>query len=174
MMIKKLRIKSFLVLIIILLSIGFYFFIVRGFLPGGDGIIARINAPDGTEMCVIQTYNGITGEPYTVGFYYHKPGKPWGWFYYEHEDTRWFSGKITLNENGKLAHILCENEEVAKFEIPTESFTISRWKRTVSPAQEWMPEGWKPEDALKPDVLKSQTPKSPMAIGATSNNPPSY
>ena len=158
----------------VLLFLGLCLFFVRGCMPGGDGIIARIKAPDGTEMCVIQTYNGNFAEPYTVGFYYHKPGKPWGWFYYEHEDTRWFSGKITLSENGKLAHVQSDNEEVAQFEIPTESFTIARWKRTLSPAQEWMPEGWKPEDALKPDVFKSQAPKSPMAVGAPSNNPPSY
>lgn len=95
-------------------------------------------------MCVIQHYNWTLGEPYTVSFYYRKPGKPWGWFYYEHEDTRWLSGEIKVNKDGNLAHILCAGREVARFQVPDESFTILRWNRSLSPAQEWMPPEWEP------------------------------
>jgi hypothetical protein len=44
---------------------------------GPHGIVARITAPDGTEMCVIETPGGETRQ---TGFYYRRPGQRWGWF----------------------------------------------------------------------------------------------
>ncbi len=69
---KKRRILKWFV-IVFFLCIGI---LVRGCLPGGTGIIARTTAPDGTEMCVVQKYDQFF-EPYEIGFYYRKPGKPW-------------------------------------------------------------------------------------------------
>ncbi len=143
--------------------------LLRGYLPGGDGVIARAIAPDGTEMCIVQTFNDPV-EPYTVSFYYRKPGKQWGWFYYDHEDTRWFSGTIELDDGGNLAHVKRNGKEVARFDVSTEGFTIISWNRTNGPTQTWMPKGWKPEDALSAARVKS---KSPMSVGASSNSPPS-
>jgi hypothetical protein len=146
-----------------------FVFFLRGCLPGGTGVIARVKSSNGVEMSVVQKYNEFF-EPYETGFYYRKPGKPWGWFYYDHEDTRWSFARIKLSDYGNLAHVYRGFEEVARFEIPTESFTLLRWKRTLSPAQEWMPEGWKPEDALSDNGAKS-----PMQVGAPNNlSPPGY
>ncbi|MDQ6632387.1 MAG: hypothetical protein M3Y82_11650 [Verrucomicrobiota bacterium] len=91
-----------------------------------------------------------------------------GWFYYDHEAMRWNFAKIKLAPDGKRASICSDFREVARFDIPTESFTLLRWNRTLRPAQEWMPEKWKPEDELK---FKTQ-PHSPMEVGAPNNLPP--
>jgi hypothetical protein len=115
------------------------------FSPGGNRIIARATAPDGTEMCLVQVYEG---EPYNVSFYYRPPGGRWGWFYYDHEDTRWWRGRIRLSADGKKAVITRFWRPVAEFEIPSERFTIVRWDRTLRRAQQWMPPGWAPEQAL--------------------------
>ena len=119
--------------------------LVLSFAPGGNRVIARTLAPDGTEMCLIQRWEG---EPYRVSFYYRRPGQQWGWFYYEHEDTRWWLGSIRLSADGKRAEIRRFISPVAYFDIPTESFTLVRWSRTLSPAQQWMAPGWKPEAEL--------------------------
>ena len=131
--------------------------------PGG--IVAQTTAPDGTRMCVIETPGG---ESHQTGFYYQRPGKPWGWFYYEHEDSHWWFGRIHLTNNGSHAVIYRVALPVAEFDIPTESFTILRWSRTITSAQGWMPETWKPEEALK----SKADPESPMQVGAPTNTPP--
>lgn len=132
---------------------------------GSHGIVARLTAPDGTEMCVIETPGG---ETHQTGFYYRRPGQRWGWFYYEHEDSHWWFGHIGMGSDSRHAVLYRVFLPVAYFEIPTESFTIVRSGRTLSPAQGWMPEGWKPEDALK---LASSS-ASPVEVGAPDNNPP--
>jgi hypothetical protein len=102
--------------------------LVLSFAPGGSRIIARTTAPDGTDMCLIQSWDG---EPYRVSFCYRRPGQQWGWFYYEHEDTRWWLGSISLSADGKRAEIRRFVSPVAYFDIPNESFTIVRWSRTL-------------------------------------------
>ena len=68
------------------------------FLPLPPSIIARTRAPDGTELCLTQKYDDF----YQVSFYYRRTGQPWGWFYYDHEDTRWWRGSIALCADGRL------------------------------------------------------------------------
>lgn len=135
------------------------------FTAGGRDIVASLTAPDGTEMCVIETPDG---EDHQTGFYYRRPGQRWGWFYYEHEDSHWWVGRIRLTPDGTRAVLYRWFLPVAYFDIPTERFTIVRWGRTLSPAQRWMPEGWTPEDALK--SVSSSGP--PMEAGAPDNKPP--
>jgi len=139
--------------------------IIVFFTAGGRDIVARLTAPDGTEMCVIETPGG---ESHQTGFYYRRPGQRWGWFYYEHEDSHWWVGRIHLSPEGTRAGLYRLFLPVAYFDIPTERFTIVRWGRTLGPAQRWMPEGWTPEDALK-SVSSSG---SPMEAGAPDNKPP--
>jgi len=124
------------------------FWIVMAFAPGGDRIIGRTKAPDGTEMCMVQKFSGHWAEPYRVSFYYRRPGQDWGWFYYEHEDTRWWFGTIRLSADGKQAEIRRCVSPVAYFHLPNEAFTIVRWNRTIEGAQHRMPPGWEPEDEL--------------------------
>jgi hypothetical protein len=132
---------------------------------GPHGIVSRITAPDGTQMCVIETPGGETRQ---TGFYYRRPGQRWGWFYYEHEDSHWWFGRIRLNGDGTQAILYRLFLPVARFDIPKERFTIIRWRRTLSPAQRWMPVAWKPEDALN----SSGSSNSPMEVGAPDNQPP--
>jgi hypothetical protein len=132
---------------------------------GWHGIVSRVTAPDGTEMCVIETPGGETRQ---TGFYYRRPGQRWGWFYYEHEDSHWWFGRIRLSSDGTRAVLYRFVLPVAYFDIPTERFTIARWDRTLGPAQRWMPEDWRPEDALK----LPGPPFSPMEFGAENDQPP--
>lgn len=144
------------------------FWLVRGVFPGGDGVVARATASDGTELCMTQKYNDSIAEPYTVSFYYRRPGRPWGWYYFEHEDLRWVAGRIRLAEQGTLARIYNGVTEVARFDIPHERFTIARWNRTTSPAQLWMHSAWKPENLVpfatgntEPTTVSVEDPRIP-------------
>jgi hypothetical protein len=131
--------------------------------PGG--IVARATAADGTEMCVIETPGGETRQ---TGFYYRRPGQRWGWFYYEHEDSRWWLGRIRVSPDSTRAVLYRLFLPVAYFDIPTERFTIVRWGRTLGPAQRWMPEGWSPEKAL--DSVSSDA--APREFGAPNEKEP--
>lgn len=139
--------------------------IIVFFTAGDWGIVASLTAPDGTEMCVIETPGG---EPYQTDFYYRRPGQRWGSFYYEHEDSHWWIGRIRLSPDGARAVLYKWFLPVAYFDILEERFTIVRRGRTLGPAQQWMPEGWTPEDALK-DASSSG---SPMESGAPDNKRP--
>jgi hypothetical protein len=135
------------------------------FVSAPGGIVARATAPDGTEMCVIETPGGETRQ---TGFYYRRPGQRWGWFYYEHEDSRWWLGRIRVSPDSERAVLYRLFLPVAYFDIPAERFTIVRWGRTLGPAQRWMPEDWSPEDAL--DSVRSDI--APMEFGAPDDKPP--
>ena len=78
--------------------------------PGGDGVLAAMRFPDGSEYMVTQRCNW-GGEPYTVAFYMRASGGPWGWCYIDHEANRWWnvamrydelSDAILVTEKGKL------------------------------------------------------------------------
>lgn len=138
--------------------------IIVFFTAGGRDIVARLTAPDGTEMCVIETPGG---ETHQTGFYYRRPGQRWGWFYYEHEDSHWWVGRIRLNPDNTRAVLYRWFLPVAYFDIPTERFTLVRWGRTLGPAQRWMPEGWTPENAL----TSASSSEGPMEAGAPDNKP---
>lgn len=120
-------------------------------MPGKDVIIARATTPDGVDLCVTHKSN-YSIEPYTVSFYFKRPNQPWGWFYYEHEDTRWFRGSIELNDEGTMAFIKRGRSVVATFDLTTDSFTIKRTNGTTQRAPKWMPEAWTPEQAIKNDT----------------------
>ncbi len=115
---------------------------LHGILPGGEGVVERVVTADGTELMIEQRHGG---EPYSVDFYFRKAGKPWGRFYYEHEDTRWIRGlsHIRLSSDQKQATLYRLFWPVATFDMVNETFTIHRWQRTVS-VQPTMPKDWKP------------------------------
>lgn len=117
-------------------------------MPGKNVIIARVTTPDGVELCVTHKSN-YSLEPYTVSFYFKRPNQPWGYFYYDHQDTRWHSGSIGLNDDGSKAFINRGKVIVATFDLNTESFKIKRWDRVIQGAQKWMPEDWNPEDEIR-------------------------
>lgn len=140
--------KSAISILIGLLLVSGICTLVYGFLPGKNVIIARATAPDGTALCVTHKSN-YSMEPYTVGFCFKRPDLPWGRFYFEHEDTRWFRGSIEFDDKGTTALIKRGWRTVATFDLVTDSFTIRRWNRTIQGAQNWMPTDWTPEQEIK-------------------------
>ena len=147
MLIRKSRLNLRVIAICasILIPIIVLYRLLYPFLPGGDGILARITTPEGIELCVIQKSN-YSFEPYTVSFYFKRPGQLWGWFYYEHQDTRWDSGSIELNSEGTVAIIKRGASTVAMFDLVTERF--SGKYNTIQGAQLWLPVGWTPEEYM--------------------------
>ncbi len=144
-------------LIWIVLTIG-VLRVTYAFLPGKNVVLDRVTTTEGVELALTHRSNGSLGEPYTISFYYRKPGERWGWFYYEHEDTRWWDGQIELNEDESLATIMRGTKPVATFDISNSAFTILGWDRTITGAQQWMPENWSPEEETRranPDVARS-------------------
>lgn len=55
--------------------------------PFTSGIVAQDLAPNGDEICIVQTFKGA--EPYQVSLYVRRPGQPWVWNYLAHQDDRW-------------------------------------------------------------------------------------
>lgn len=96
-----------------------------GFLPGGDGVVARAVTPEGMELAVTQEYDG---EPYRVSFYARAPDGGQSRFYYEHEDTRWWRGlsRIRVAEDGRTATVYRTFWPVARYDIAAASFTLMR------------------------------------------------
>jgi hypothetical protein len=143
-----------------MLAVGLGLF---GILPGGDGIVEHITSPDGTEMMITQEHNG---EPYSVGFYFRKKGGNWGWFYYEHEDTRWYRSlsHIRLTEDARSATVYRLFWPVATFDLEQESFTLLRWGRP-SRTQQLMPNNWSPKVTQKggkaPGHISQSSHRSP-------------
>ena len=95
----------------------------------GPRIVVSATAPDGTEMCIVQQCNW-EGEPFTTSFVYRKPGGPWGWIYYDHQDWYWWKGQVTLDTNRTTAIFYRDGKVTAEFDWSTEGYCI-RSDRTV-------------------------------------------
>lgn len=113
-------------------------------LPGGSGIVAELALPDGAQFMVAQKAN-YSLEPYTVSFFYKEPGAPWGYCYLDHEDTRWWSGKLVHDPNKNRVLVYRGAAEVASLDRENSSFTLHRWNRTLPAPQslvEFEPSDW--------------------------------
>jgi|GEM_PF-2070693 len=123
--------------------------------PGGSGVISEAVALDGTQMCLVQGYSGKWLEPYRISFYCRRPGQNWDWYYYDHKDTRWWSGSINIEKNGTRAMIHRLLRPVAYFDLPTERLTLVRWGQNIVGAQHRMEPGWKPAEHCSwlPNIL---------------------
>ncbi len=82
--------------------------------PGGDGVVAAIRLPDGTECMVTQRCNW-SAEPYTVALYTREKDGPWTWCYIDHEATRWrratmshdpATDTVTITQRGTVAAVV--------------------------------------------------------------------
>jgi len=109
----------------------------------GPRTIASAVAPDGTEMRLVQRCNW-SGEPFTTSFFIRKPGTPWGWFYYDHQDDYWNSARVQLDTNAGRAVFLRGNVRAVTFEWTNEVYTLHRWNRTMTGAQSRLPVGRSP------------------------------
>jgi hypothetical protein len=89
-----LKIVAILTLVIIIAAGAFFLVIVN---PGGDGKLASLQLPDGTQYVVAQRCNWNL-EPYTVSFYMKDSNGKWGWCYIDHQASRWHDVDIKYNE----------------------------------------------------------------------------
>lgn len=105
-------------------------------------VIGRALAPDGTEMCLVQRCNW-SGEPFTTSFYSRKPGAPWNWFYYDHQDVYWDSSPVVLDTNTQVATFYRGKSTAVTFNWSTETYQRGSNTMTGTPSQ--MPVGWNPQ-----------------------------
>lgn len=98
-------------------------------------------APDGTEMCIFQEFTG-TLEPYKTAFYSRRPGDRWNWFYYDHQDLPWMSGKIVLDTTNKIATIFRGAQTVARYNWASGKFAHLLRGTTNGPKE--IPNMWTP------------------------------
>jgi hypothetical protein len=106
-------------------------------------VVGRAMAPDGTEMCVVQQCNW-DAEPFTTSFVYRRPGGPWGWFYFDHQDLYWGKSRVSLDTNKGVAVFYRGNSPAVTFAWATETYTMHRWARTMTGAQWQLPPNWNP------------------------------
>ena len=106
-------------------------------------IVARTVAPNGVELCVTQF---LTTEGYCTSVYYRRPGSRWGWFYYDHQDLYWGTSRVDTDTARSLITVLRGGRPALTFNYSTETYTLLRWSRTITGAQEWMSPTWQPSD----------------------------
>jgi len=106
-------------------------------------IIGRAVAPDGTEMCLVQKCNW-SGELFTTSFFYKRPNDRWAWLYYDHQDDYWRSSRVVVDTNAQKAVFYRGNSPAVTFLWADEVYTLHRWNRTITGAQNRLPAAWSP------------------------------
>ena len=106
----------------------------------GRRIVGRAVAPDGTEMCIVQQFGLET----QTSFVFRKPGRPWNWFYYDHQDDYWAKSRVELNTNSGVAVFYRENSAAVTFDWWNEIYTLHRIGRVVTNSQPQIPQ-WVPK-----------------------------
>ena len=125
-------------------AVGFAFIVaIQLRSVGGTRVIGRATAPDGTEMLVVQKCNWSL-EPFTTTFFFRRPDKTWGAFYYDHEDWFWNRSSCVINTNAQCAVFYRAGAPAITYSWRTETYKLHRWNRTLSGAQWDMPADWKP------------------------------
>jgi hypothetical protein len=97
-------------------------------------------------MCIVQQCNWGP-EAFTTSFVYRRPGKPWGWYYYDHEDWYWRSGTVTLDTNASTATFSRDGKATIRFDWETETYHRLP-DRTLTGAQRWLTIGWSPSQSV--------------------------
>ena len=106
----------------------------------GPRVLARAVSPEGVEMLLIQRCNW-GAELFTTSFWYRKPDKPWGWFYYDHEDSFWLSGDFSLDAENATVVFFRDGTPAVTFNWDSERYTLHRFNRTLEGAQNVAPIG---------------------------------
>jgi len=133
---------------LVLVGVGTHRFLRFLLRVGVPRIVARAVSPDGVEMCIVQECNFST-EPFTTSFVYRKPGADWGWFYFDHEDWYWGTGRVSVDTSNQVAVFYRAGSPAATFAWGTETYTLHRWDRTLTGAQECLPTGWSPRQSVR-------------------------
>ena len=106
----------------------------------GTRVVVQATMPNGVEIMIKQSFNW-SGEPFTTGFYYRRPGGPWIWRYYSHEDGYWGRGRVVLDESTRIATVERGGKPTIKFNWETlehTQFTETQdgRPRTFTPAED--------------------------------------
>ena len=102
------------------------------YLPTGDNRVAELTTADGWGFEVFQKCNH-SAEPYTTSFYYRTaPTNRWHAFYMDHQDERWWSGRIAYDESSKCAQVFRGRKMVASFSLERLEFTRNKFATTNS------------------------------------------
>src|SRR5207237_5316103 len=104
-------------------------------------LVFFFKATTANEMCIVQQCNW-SAEPFTTSFVYRKPGSRWGWFYFDHQDLYWDHSRASIDTNLGVAVFYRGNSPAVTFVWGTEIYTMHRWSRTLTGAQELLPAGW--------------------------------
>lgn len=118
---------------------------VAAMLPGGTGVLSELQLQDGARFVLAQKAKRSL-EPYTVSFYYREPGKPWGWCYIDHQDTRWWTGKLIYDEEKNRVLVFRGATLTASLDRGRSTFTLNRARRTLAAPQqlaEFNPDDWR-------------------------------
>jgi len=102
----------------------------------GPRVVIHAVSPGGVEMWIIQRFNW-SPDLFTTAFWYHKPGKPWGWFYYDHEDWFWTTSKASVEMEETTAVFYRDGKPAVTFDWAAERYTLHRFNRTLTGAQSW-------------------------------------
>lgn len=111
----------------------------------GTRVIADETLPDGTRFIVTQKCNW-RAEPFTTACWYKKPGGPWGWYYYDHQDLYWNHAPTHIDSESHILTIHRDGKTTITFNWETETCTLWRFKppRLFVGPQDWRPVGWEP------------------------------
>ncbi len=109
-------------------------------------IIASAKASDGTEIKLTQARNQGWAEPYTVSLWVRPAGRNWRWYYVDHQDSWWRTGKISINTEQTKAKIIKGGKDlIAELDLPQLSLKLADGTER---ANCWMSENWEcTEDA---------------------------
>ena len=110
----------------------------------GPRVVGQAVSPEGVEMCVVQRYNW-SGEPFTTSFVFRKPGKNWGWFYFNHQDSYWGNSRVVMNPSNQTAVFYRGTAPAVTFDWASETYTLHRRNQIVTGAQNRLPAGWSPK-----------------------------
>ena len=113
---------------------------------GKPHVVARAVAPDGTELRIIQKYEGELHLLNTSIYVRHRGGW-WNWFYYDHEDLPWRWGNASVDLSRHLIVVRCEGRVTATYDYGTQDYHLLRAdfpQRTVHHGQDFLPPGKEP------------------------------
>jgi hypothetical protein len=110
-------------------------------------ILARAVAPNGIEFVVLQRWNPHVEwfEPFRTSCYYRRPGGPWGWFYYDHEDSYWGHAKAVIDPGEKKIKIYRGKDVTVAFNWENEEYAVFKNGKDAGKtggAEKWMPLSW--------------------------------
>lgn len=121
---KSLRISLWCGIAFIIAISGLFFAMIQ---PGGSGLLASIQLPDGSEYRVTQRCNW-SAEPYTVSFYMRSPKGDWGWCYIDHQANRWRDVALTYDATSNVVTVTERGTWKAALDRKRRTFSIGDGK----------------------------------------------